>query len=207
MINLLFAASSYARLTEGIIFRGSEGGRLEIKCKYDCERKLNNKYFCQHPCSRNEQVIIKSSKPENLTINGRFSIFDYTSSCYFTVMVDKARATDSGRHYCGIEVFFLWDDYTEVLIDVTKMTTPLCKIPTVTRCLWLFLHVMPISNPSKHFKWNSNQNITLRFFFLSHSLVDLLVCFGSIIVLKGAFPNQFQLLDRLPHILPKHTLI
>ncbi|XP_028654921.1 CMRF35-like molecule 6 [Erpetoichthys calabaricus] len=120
MINLLFAASSYARLTEGIIFRGSEGGRLEIKCKYDCERKLNNKYFCQHPCSRNEQVIIKSSKPENLTINGRFSIFDYTSSCYFTVMVDKARATDSGRHYCGIEVFFLWDDYTEVLIDVTK---------------------------------------------------------------------------------------
>ena len=65
-------------------------------------------------------------------------------------------------------------------------------------CLRAFLHAQPSSRPPQHFDrieiWTLlGYSITLYFFFLSHSVVALLVCFGSLSCCKIHVRQHFDI--------------
>ena len=88
---------------------------------------------------------------------------------------------------------FGWNNFSETLLVANYQSdislrkvwpTPQCRIISAVRCFTGFLHVQPVSPHSisvglRSGLWLIDHSRTPHFLGLSHSLVDLLVCFGS----------------------------
>ncbi|XP_077052853.1 CMRF35-like molecule 3 isoform X3 [Siphateles boraxobius] len=95
---------------------GYSGGGVTITCKYDEEYKGNKKYFCKGQWSVCTDTI-KTDKKHTWVNDGRFSLYDDTSSSVFTVTIRDLREEDSGTYYCAVERTGI-DPHTEVNLKV-----------------------------------------------------------------------------------------
>ncbi|XP_058863768.1 CMRF35-like molecule 8 isoform X2 [Acipenser ruthenus] len=111
------------------VFYGIEGGNVKIDCPYQPEYNDNKKYLC-HTRWMLINALISSGEPETLVTKGRFSLYDNRSASVFTVTITELTQKDAGTYYCGVDINWSTDKYTEVKVTVNKAPkTP----PTTTR--------------------------------------------------------------------------
>ncbi|XP_039502838.1 polymeric immunoglobulin receptor-like [Pimephales promelas] len=103
---------------------GYSGGGVNITCEYDKGYTENKKYFCKRewPSCKDQ---IKTDNKDTWVHNGRFSLYDDTSSAVFTVTIRNLTEEDSGKYYCGVDIPTGIDSSTEVnLVRKKDSTTP-----------------------------------------------------------------------------------
>ncbi|KAK6471307.1 fas apoptotic inhibitory molecule 3-like isoform X1 [Huso huso] len=108
------------------VFYGIEGGNVKIDCPYQPEYNENEKYLC-HTRWMPNNALISSGGPET---KGRFSLYDNRSARVFTVTITELTQKDAGTYYCGINIDWSKDKYTEVEVTVNK---GISETPTTTR--------------------------------------------------------------------------
>ncbi|XP_036413397.1 CMRF35-like molecule 6 [Colossoma macropomum] len=100
---------------------GYSGGGVLINCAYKTNFTSNPKYFCKGSWSNCADQI--RTRVKNEWINrGRFSLFDDTRAAVFMVNISELTVEDSGTYYCGIDIFFDYDVYTTVELNVNGGT-------------------------------------------------------------------------------------
>ncbi len=96
---------------------GYSGGGVSISCKYKKIYKANTKYFCRGQRSECTDQI-KTNTKDKWVDSGRFSLYDDTTAAVFTVTIRDLSEQDSGMYYCGTDIFWDKDPYTEVNLKV-----------------------------------------------------------------------------------------
>ncbi|XP_056128071.1 CMRF35-like molecule 8 [Rhinichthys klamathensis goyatoka] len=96
---------------------GYSGGGVNITCKYDEGYTKNKKYFCKGQWSDCTDQI-KTDIKDSWFNNGRFSLYDDTSSAVFTVTIRGLREEDSGTYQCAVDIPKEKDPHTEVKLKV-----------------------------------------------------------------------------------------
>ncbi|KTG38100.1 hypothetical protein cypCar_00045874, partial [Cyprinus carpio] len=99
------------------------GGGVNITCTYDREYTDNAKYFCKGQKPDTIQIrwcsdLIKTDKKNKWVDSGRFSLFDDTRAAVFTVTFRDLSEQDSGTYWCGADISWGKDSYTEVNLNV-----------------------------------------------------------------------------------------
>jgi len=92
---------------------GYSGGGVNITCEYDKGYTENKKYFCKREWPSCKDQIMTDNK-DTWVHNGRFSLYDNTSSAVFTVTIRNLTEEDSGKYYCGVDIPTGIDSSTEV---------------------------------------------------------------------------------------------
>lgn len=109
-----------ATWTEGaeINIEGFEGGEVSFQCSHKLARK-NNKYFCNNPCSVNEDILVTVISGRRAE-SGRITLVD-SGDGFFTVTFRQLQLSDSGIYWCGVDrpVF---DTFTSVNLTVKEGT-------------------------------------------------------------------------------------
>ncbi|KAG9270824.1 CMRF35-like molecule 5 [Astyanax mexicanus] len=100
------------------VFTGTEGGSVEINCRYKDSYIYSNHYFCHDPC-RYFDVLIETSKADIPVSKDRYSILNTVSARSVSVTIKNLSLTDSGVYYCGVDQWGS-DILTEVQISVKK---------------------------------------------------------------------------------------
>ncbi len=96
---------------------GYSGGGVRIRCKYNKIYKANTKYFCRGQRSKCTNQI-KTNTKNKWFDSGRFSLYDDTTAAVFTVTIRDLSEQDSGTYYCGTDISWDKDSYTEVNLKV-----------------------------------------------------------------------------------------
>ncbi|XP_039605367.1 CMRF35-like molecule 3 isoform X2 [Polypterus senegalus] len=117
-----------ARSIETVQINGTEGGKIQLECKYPAKYQNQEKYFCRHPCRSSSDVLVRTMKHESVETRGRFTLYDYTSYNYIIVWMNNVRLMDSGKYYCGISLFF-----QDVYIGMNIKVLPGSSAAGVTR--------------------------------------------------------------------------
>ncbi|XP_051780459.1 CMRF35-like molecule 5 isoform X3 [Erpetoichthys calabaricus] len=117
-----------AQSSETVQINGTEGGKIQLECKYPAKYQNQEKYFCRHPCRSSSDVLVRTMKHESVETRGRFTLYDYTSYNYIIVWMNNVRLTDSGKYYCGISLFF-----QDVYIGMNIKVLPGSSAAGVTR--------------------------------------------------------------------------
>ncbi|XP_039605363.1 uncharacterized protein LOC120526304 isoform X2 [Polypterus senegalus] len=112
---------------ELIEVKGVKGGSVKIDCRYEKGFEDYEKYLAKVRWSRNN-ALIRTTKPNTLVTEGRYSLYDNTLERVFTVTIKELQMSDDGTYWCAVERY-LDDDYTEVRLTVhrgssSKTTTP-----------------------------------------------------------------------------------
>uniref|UniRef100_A0A8C4S0M1 Polymeric immunoglobulin receptor-like n=1 Tax=Erpetoichthys calabaricus TaxID=27687 RepID=A0A8C4S0M1_ERPCA len=105
--------TSYA---EGIEAHGEEGGSVKIDCRYPQGFGNYQKYLTDNKWKLHN-ALIRSTKPNTLVTDGRYSLYDNTSARVFTVTIKDLQMSDAGTYWCAVERT-LNDDYTEIRLTV-----------------------------------------------------------------------------------------
>uniref|UniRef100_A0A3B1JKH1 Ig-like domain-containing protein n=1 Tax=Astyanax mexicanus TaxID=7994 RepID=A0A3B1JKH1_ASTMX len=100
------------------VFTGTEGGSVEINCRYKDSYIYSKQYFCRDPC-RYFDVLIETSKADIPVSKDRYSILNTVSARSVSVTIKNLSLTDSGVYYCGVDQWGS-DILTEVEISVKK---------------------------------------------------------------------------------------
>ncbi|XP_051780408.1 uncharacterized protein LOC114647780 isoform X2 [Erpetoichthys calabaricus] len=101
---------------EVIEVNGVEGGSVKIDCRYKKGFEYNEKYLTNVRWTWNN-ALIKTTEPNTLVTEGRYSLYDNTSVTVFTVTIKELQMSDTKTYWCAVEKA-LADDYTEVRLIV-----------------------------------------------------------------------------------------
>ncbi|XP_027030519.2 CMRF35-like molecule 1 isoform X2 [Tachysurus fulvidraco] len=101
------------------VFTGTEGGSVDISCKYAEGYKYTSMYFCHDPCTYSD-VLIKSEKADQVTSKGRYSAINSVSGRSFSVTIRHLVLKDSGVYYCGVDKWG-YDKLTKVKLTVSEV--------------------------------------------------------------------------------------
>uniref|UniRef100_A0A8B9REW9 Immunoglobulin domain-containing protein n=1 Tax=Astyanax mexicanus TaxID=7994 RepID=A0A8B9REW9_ASTMX len=112
------------------VFTGTEGGSVEIYCRYRDSYQYSKQYFCRAPC-RYSDVLIETQKADIVVSKGRYSILNTVTALSVSVTIKNLRLTDSGVYYCGVDQWGS-DTLTEVQISVKKAGANLSTTPQTT---------------------------------------------------------------------------
>ncbi|XP_047655898.1 CMRF35-like molecule 9 isoform X2 [Tachysurus fulvidraco] len=104
------------------VFTGTEGGNVDISCKYAEGYKYTPMYFCRHPCTYSN-VLIKSEKANVAVSKGRYTAINTVSVRSFSVTIKHLIIKDSGVYYCGVDKWG-YDKLTKVKLTVSEVTAP-----------------------------------------------------------------------------------
>uniref|UniRef100_A0AAY4A3D1 Immunoglobulin domain-containing protein n=1 Tax=Denticeps clupeoides TaxID=299321 RepID=A0AAY4A3D1_9TELE len=95
---------------------GYEGGEVNIRCPYEDAYEKYIKYLCRGKCDYlNPDIVIKTGHGQTSAAEGRFSLYDNTTAGSFTVTITRLTAQDSGKYWCGPDI------YTELQLRVKKV--------------------------------------------------------------------------------------
>uniref|UniRef100_A0A3B1J6V4 Ig-like domain-containing protein n=1 Tax=Astyanax mexicanus TaxID=7994 RepID=A0A3B1J6V4_ASTMX len=100
------------------VFTGTEGGRVEIYCRYKDSYQYSNHYFCHAPC-RYSDVLIETQKADIPVSKGRYSILNTVTAKSVSVTIKNLSLKDSGVYYCGVSEWGS-DTLTKIEISVKK---------------------------------------------------------------------------------------
>lgn len=89
-----------ALICDKVVF-GTEGQMFDFRCDYEIELKNSSKHFCCFDIEESFGHIVRTSKPNEWTKEGRISVYDNTTAGYFIVRVEKLYLNDSGTYWCG----------------------------------------------------------------------------------------------------------
>ncbi len=96
---------------------GYSGGGVTIRCRYYEGYTDNTKYFCRGQWSECTNQI-KTNTKNKWVDSERFSLYDDTRAAVFTVTIRDLSEQDSGTYYCGTDISWYKDPYTEVNLKV-----------------------------------------------------------------------------------------
>ncbi|XP_051560662.1 uncharacterized protein LOC127445002 isoform X2 [Myxocyprinus asiaticus] len=101
---------------------GYSGGEIIITCRYDKGYERNAKYFCRHTDVLTQKCkdLIRTDIKDEWTHEGRFSLYDDTRAAVFTVIIRDLNKQDSDKYYCGTDISYSGDLYTEVNLNVRE---------------------------------------------------------------------------------------
>ncbi|XP_053091877.1 CMRF35-like molecule 5 [Pangasianodon hypophthalmus] len=108
------------------VFTGTEGGSVDISCKYDDGYQYTPMYFCRDPCT-SSHVLIRSEKADMVDSKGRYTALNTVSARRFSVTIRHLTLKDSGVYYCGVDKWG-FDKLTKVKLTVSK------AVPTISTC-------------------------------------------------------------------------
>ncbi|KAF4072429.1 hypothetical protein AMELA_G00262750 [Ameiurus melas] len=103
------------------VFTGTEGGSVDISCKYPDGYQYTPMYFCRDPCSYSD-VLIKSVKADMIVSEGRYTALNTLSTRSFSVTIRHLTLKDSGVYYCGVDAWGK-DKLTKVKLTVSEVST------------------------------------------------------------------------------------
>ncbi|XP_072537709.1 uncharacterized protein [Salminus brasiliensis] len=119
----------------GNVFVGTEGGSVEIHCRYPDSYIHTPKYFCRDPCGYLD-VLIETQKGDEVVSKDRYSILNTVSARSISVTIRNVRLKDSGVYYCGVNKWGI-DIIIKVQVSVRKVsasaqpsTAPLSTLQT-----------------------------------------------------------------------------
>ncbi|XP_061568781.1 uncharacterized protein LOC133422445 [Cololabis saira] len=100
---------------------GKAGETFHFRCEYpnDCEN--STKYLCSVR-GNNCTLLIRADKHNEWVKEGRFSLYDNTSTAFFIVGVEELRSDDSGTYWCGVDRRNLSDHLSVIELNVSKGT-------------------------------------------------------------------------------------
>ncbi|KAB5567330.1 hypothetical protein PHYPO_G00231520 [Pangasianodon hypophthalmus] len=102
------------------VFTGTEGGSVDISCKYDDGYQYTPMYFCRDPCT-SSHVLIRSEKADMVVSKGRYTALNTVSARSFSVTIRHLTLKDSGVYYCGVDKWG-FDKLTKVKLTVSKVS-------------------------------------------------------------------------------------
>uniref|UniRef100_A0A8C4RY88 Natural cytotoxicity triggering receptor 2-like n=1 Tax=Erpetoichthys calabaricus TaxID=27687 RepID=A0A8C4RY88_ERPCA len=102
---------------EVIEVNGVEGGSVKIDCRYEKGFEGYEKYLTNVRWTLNN-ALIRTTKPNTLVTEGRYSLYDNTSVTVFTVTIKELRMSDAKTYWCAVEKTLMADDYTEFRLIV-----------------------------------------------------------------------------------------
>ncbi|KAI4897671.1 hypothetical protein NFI96_027617, partial [Prochilodus magdalenae] len=105
----------------GNVFTGTEGGSVDIYCKYPDGYQYASMYFCRDPCGYFD-VLIEIEKADKVISKGRYSILNTVSARSTSVTIKNLRLGDSGVYYCGVDKWGK-DIFSKVVVSVRKVTS------------------------------------------------------------------------------------
>lgn len=83
------------------VVSGTEGQMFDFICEYPSDRKNNTKHFCCLDIEESFVQVVRTSKHNEWTREGRVSLYDNTTAGYFIVRLDELYLNDSGQYFCG----------------------------------------------------------------------------------------------------------
>ncbi|XP_073763978.1 uncharacterized protein [Danio rerio] len=104
---------------------GYSGGGVTITCKYDEQYKTNSKYFCKGKYIPTGPDLIKTEIKNKWVKKDKYFLYDNTTAAVFTVTIINLTEKDSGTYYCGVDIHYHTDIYTEVNLKV--ITAACCQ--------------------------------------------------------------------------------
>ncbi|KAG7332548.1 hypothetical protein KOW79_004382 [Hemibagrus wyckioides] len=111
------------------VFTGTEGGSVDITCKYPDGYQYTTMYLCRHPCYSSD-VLIKSKKVDQAISMGRYTALNTPSGRSFSVTIRHLRLKDSGVYYCGVDKWG-YDILIKVKLNVTKAPAVSSHAPVI----------------------------------------------------------------------------
>lgn len=97
---------------------GTEGGSVDISCKYAEGYQYTPMYFCRDPCTYSN-VLIKSEMADTFVSKGRYTAINTVSGRSFSVTIRHLILKDSGVYYCGVDKWG-YDKLTKVKLTVSE---------------------------------------------------------------------------------------
>ncbi|XP_062854817.1 CMRF35-like molecule 1 [Trichomycterus rosablanca] len=109
------------------VITGTEGGKVEIDCKYSDEYIYSAMFFCRDPCGYSD-VLIQSETVKQTVSKGRYMAINTVSARSFFVTIRNLMLRDTGVYYCGIEKWGK-DKLIKVKVIVTKAPAMSTRAP------------------------------------------------------------------------------
>ncbi|XP_015245492.1 PREDICTED: uncharacterized protein LOC107094427 isoform X1 [Cyprinodon variegatus] len=79
---------------------GTEGQMFDFRCEYQNDMKNHSKYFCCITSDKSDHLV-RTSKHNQWTKEGRVSLYDNMTADFFLIRVDNLYLNDSGMYWCG----------------------------------------------------------------------------------------------------------
>ncbi|XP_046727916.1 uncharacterized protein LOC124400258 [Silurus meridionalis] len=109
------------------VYTGTEGGSVEIFCKYPNGYQYTPMYFCRDPCTTSE-VLITCKKVDIVVTKKRYSAVNTASAHTFSVTIKHLKLKDSGVYYCGVDTWG-FDKLTKVKLTISTAATVSTQVP------------------------------------------------------------------------------
>ncbi|XP_046728002.1 CMRF35-like molecule 1 [Silurus meridionalis] len=116
------------------VYTGTEGGSVDISCKYPDGYLYTPKYLCRAPCTSSD-VLIKCEKADRVVSKGKYSLVNNVSGRCFSVTIKHLTLQDSGVYYCGLSKWG-FDKLTKVKLTVSTVSTLSTSSFETTQITW-----------------------------------------------------------------------
>ncbi|XP_077057519.1 uncharacterized protein LOC143710444 isoform X2 [Siphateles boraxobius] len=127
LIVCVFLLTVSSSLSVDITVRGTEGGRVNIICRYPERYKNSYKYFYRGRYG--ERVIkLQSNGGESSVFRDRFSLKDNHQTRSFTVTISILKMEDAGPYGCGAG----WTHYQQIQLTVIRAPVKTTRVQIST---------------------------------------------------------------------------